>query len=155
MILTHRCFGVLLVVSLVLPFGGCGPRQSVNPNWPDRFPVTGTVTYQGKAIEGADVSFISTTKKATATGKTDSSGRFALTTYIEKDGAVSGSQMVTVRRVDVVDKTPKDVDLSAGGKAVPPEITWIVPEKFSISGKSGLSADVSETGKNDFTFDLK
>ncbi len=116
---------------------------------------SGTVTYQAKPVEGAEVTFSSTTKNSVATGKTDANGRFVLSTHTQNDGAVSGEHMVTIRRVDIVDNTPPGVDLSAGGKAVPPTITWIVPEKFSKAGKSGLSASVSETGTNDFKFDLK
>jgi hypothetical protein len=147
-----NCGYLALAVTLCL---GCGSRQVENPKWPARFPVTGTVTYKGNPVEGADVTFMSVDKNSTGTGKTDSAGKFSLSTYTQDDGVVSGSHMVTIRRVDVVDNTPKDVDVSAGGKATPPKITWIVPEKYSISGKSGLSADVSESAKNDFTFDLK
>ena len=88
-------------------------------------------------------------------GKTDSTGHFHLTTHIEKDGVVAGPQVVSIRRVEVIDKTPKDVDLSAGGVALPPEIKWIIPEKYSIPTKSGLTADVTESGPNEFKFDLK
>ncbi len=147
-----NCGSLVLAVSMWL---GCGSNQAENASWPARYPVTGTVTYQGNPVEGADVTFMSTDKNSTGTGKTDSAGKFSMTTYTQNDGVVSGSHMVTIRRVDVVDNTPKDVDLSAGGKAVPPVITWVVPEKFSVAGKSGLSADVSETAKNDFKFDLK
>jgi hypothetical protein len=148
-------FGFGLCLIGLISLFGCGGGQEENPNWPKRFPAKGTVTYQGKAIEGAEVAFMSNNNKATATGITDSSGKFVLSTYVKNDGAVAGDQTVTIRRVNVVDKTPKDVDLSAGGVALPPEITWIIPEKFSIASKSGLKATVSESGPNDFPFDLK
>ncbi len=151
-IVRFLAWALFVLVSVV---GGCSTGGDENPNWPKRFPVKGTVTYKGKAIEDAEVSFKSIEKKATATGKTDSQGRFELSTYKEKDGAVSGPQVVTIRRVNIVDKTPKDVDLSAGGKALPPEITWIIPEKFSLDNASGLTADVKETGENNFNFDLQ
>ena len=134
---------------------GCSGSQSENPNWPKRFKTSGTVTYQGKAIEGAEVTFTNTQGNSTGTGKTDSSGRFTLTTHLQHDGVVAGPQVVSIRRVDVIDKTPKDVDESAGGKALPLEITWIIPEKFSIPTKSGLTASVTESGPNDFKFELK
>ena len=142
------CLGTLSIF-------GCSGGQAENPNWPKRFKTTGTVTYQGKAIEGADVTFTNTQANSTGTGKTDGSGRFTLTTYLQNDGGVAGPQVVSIRRVDVIDKTPKDVDVSAGGKALPLEITWIIPEKFSIPTKSGLTASVTESGPNDFKFELK
>ena len=134
---------------------GCSGGRVENPNWRKRYPVSGTVIYQGKAIEDAEVTFSSRFGKSTGAGKTDSSGRFTLTTHIEGDGVVAGPQEVAIRRVIVVDKTPKDVDVSAGGVGLPPEITWIIPEKYSILGKSGLTAKVTEAGPNDFKFDLK
>jgi len=147
-VLALGCLGTISIF-------GCSGGQAENPNWPKRFKATGTVTYQGKAIEGADVTFTNTQANSTGTGKTDSSGRFTLTTYLQDDGVVAGAQAVSIRRVDVVDKTPKDVDVSAGGKALPPEITWIIPEKFSNPTQSGLTASVTESGPNDFKFDLK
>ena len=143
--------GCLATISIF----GCSGGQSENSNWPKRFKTTGTVTYQGKAIEGADVTFTNTQANSTGTGKTDSSGRFTLTTHLQDDGVVAGAQAVSIRRVDVIDKTPKDVDVSAGGKALPPEITWIIPEKFSIPTKSSLTANVTDSGPNHFKFDLK
>lgn len=146
-----RSLTLLLVLSLV----GCSGGPEENPNWPKRYPTSGTVSYQGKPVEGAEVTFTNQAGTSTGVGKTDSSGKFHLTTYTEKDGVVAGTQVVSIRRVDVIDKTPKDVDVSAGGVAVPPEIKWIIPEKYSIPAKSGLTADVKETGSNDFNFDLK
>lgn len=142
------CLGIINIL-------GCSGSQAENPNWPKRYKTTGTVTYQGKAIEGAEVTFTNTQANSTGTGKTDSSGRFTLTTYLQNDGVVVGTQLVSIRRVDVIDKTPKDVDVSAGGKALPPEITWIIPEKFSNPTQSGLTASVIESGPNDFKFELK
>ena len=151
----RRNFCIVAVSVVGLSVIGCSGSQAENPNWANRFHASGTVTYQGKAIEGAEVTFTSKAGNSTGAGKTDSSGRFKLTTHIEGDGAVAGPQEVAIRRVNVVDKTPKDVDVSAGGVALPPEITWIIPEKYSIPNKSGLTADVSEAGPNDFKFDLK
>ncbi|MCC6512065.1 MAG: carboxypeptidase regulatory-like domain-containing protein [Pirellulaceae bacterium] len=146
----------LFVLSVMVPMlAGCSADGGDNPDWPKRYPVSGVVTYQDKPVEGADVAFFSNDGKSTSTGKTDSSGAFVLTTYLDKDGAVAGSHVVTIRRVDVVDPTPKDVDLSAGGVALPPKITWIVPEKYSLPNKSGLTANVSEGQPNEFRFDLK
>lgn len=144
-----------LMLLIALSFVGCSGGPDENPNWPKRYPTSGTVTYQGKPIEGAEVTFTNKAGTSTGVGKTDSAGKFKLTTYTEKDGVVAGPQVVSIRRVDVIDKTPKDVDVSAGGVAVPPEIKWIIPEKFSIPAKSGLTAEVKETGTNDFNFDLK
>lgn len=133
---------------------GCSNSKE-NPNWPKRVPASGTVTYKGKPVEGAEVTFTCISASSTGAGKTDSEGNFYLTTYLEKDGVVPGKQAVAIRRVDVVDNTPEDVDLSAGGVAQPTQITWIIPEKYSNSTKSGLTAEVTEAGPNEFIFDLQ
>lgn len=149
------CFCVSLVCLGMLSIVGCTGGQEENPNWPKRFRASGTVTYQGKSIENAEVTFTSKAGNSTGVGKTDNAGRFHLTTHVEKDGVVAGPHIVSIRRVEVIDKTPKDVDVSAGGVALPPEIKWIIPEKYSIPTKSGLTADVTESGPNEFKFDLK
>ncbi len=133
---------------------GCSAGDE-NPAWAKRYRVTGTVKLNGQPVENADVSFFCEEAQVTATGKTDGSGKFELTTYLQSDGAVAGKHIVTIRRVDVIDQTPKDVDVSAGGVALPPKITWIVPEKYSLPAKSGLTAVVSADGPNDFVFDVK
>jgi hypothetical protein len=134
---------------------GCAGDSGENPAWPKRAPASGVVKYKGKAVEGAEVTFTNTAASSTGSGKTDAEGHFYLTTYREKDGVVPGAQVVAIRRVDVVDNTPADVDLSAGGVAIPPKVTWIIPEKYSNSTTSGLTAEVTESGPNEFTFDLK
>ena len=149
-----RCFFVAIACSLSLAaLAGC--QTSDSGNHPPVLKASGTVLYQGKPVEGADVTFNNTAAKSTGMGKTDSAGRFTLSTFAKNDGVVPGKQLVAIRRVEVIDKTPKDVDVSAGGKALPPEIRWIVPEKYSNVTQSGLTADVTEGGANDFTFDLK
>jgi len=134
---------------------GCAGDSGENPAWPKRVPASGYVKYKGKPVEGAEVTFTNTAASSTGSGKTDAAGFFYLTTYREKDGVVPGAQVVAIRRVDVVDNTPADVDLSAGGVAVPPKVTWIIPEKYSNSTRSGLTAEVTESGPNEFTFDLQ
>ncbi len=148
--LTRRGVSLLSVVLLL----GCSGSEE-NPDWAKRAPASGTVLYQGKPIEGAIVTFANNAAQAAATGVTDSAGHFDLTTYTDRDGAVPGQQVVSIRKVDVIDKAPQDADLSAGGMGPPPEVHWVIPQKYSIADQSGLTAEVTEAGPNDFTFDLK
>lgn len=146
---SHRLF--FLAAALLL--SGCTSRSS-NSNLPPLVKVTGTVSYQGQLIEGADVTFNNVEAGYTAVGKTDASGKFVLTTEGE-EGVVAGKQVVAIRRVDVIDNTPAGVDVSAGGVATPPTIRWIVPENYSIPTTSGLTAEVSSGGPQEIPFDLK
>ena len=113
----------LWVVVHAVPMAGCSSSSKENPNWPERFPVTGTVTYKGEPIEAAEVTFMSKSKNSAAAGRTDSDGHFYLTTFVEKDGAVAGPQVVSIRRVDIVDMTPEGVEVAFGGTAFPPADT--------------------------------
>lgn len=150
-----RATAGFVATSVILTCLGCFGSKPVDPSRAKVVPAGGVVTYQGKPVEGADVTFINRTAGTTGTGRTDAAGRFVLTTYEPKDGVAPGEQVVTIRRVEIVDNTPKDVDVSAGGKAVPPTVTWLVPQKFSDASRSGLKASVTEQGPNSFPFDLK
>jgi hypothetical protein len=138
----------------LLVFIGCG-AGGASGDHPPTVKVTGTVRYQGQPIEGAEVSFNNPEANYTGTAKTDAAGKFALSTFGKEDGVVPGKQLVSIRRVDVIDKTPPGVDVTAGGKSVPPEYHWIIPQKYSAFGTSGLTAEVTEGGPKDFPFDLK
>jgi hypothetical protein len=68
--------------------GGSGPRT---------IPVSGTVTYKGKPVANANVSFAPEDPSGLiATGVTDSSGHFKLGTLAAEDGAIVGKYRVTV-----------------------------------------------------------
>jgi hypothetical protein len=79
-----------LMVGLVTAVG-CGARIS---------PVEGVVTLDGKAVEGATVSFVPDDAKGKeANGLTDSSGHFTLKTG-KKDGAQPGTYKVVVTKTE-------------------------------------------------------
>ncbi|QDU25458.1 hypothetical protein ETAA8_05260 [Anatilimnocola aggregata] len=137
----------------LLTLSGCAD-PGAGSNLPPLTKVTGTVRFQGQSVEGADVTFNNVSAGYSANAKTDSAGRFVLTTS-GKEGAVPGQQLVSIRRVDVIDNTPPGVDPTAGGIAPPPTINWIVPQKYSELATSGLTAEVTDSGPNDFQFDLK
>lgn len=140
----------LVLLSLV----GCAKSQG-DANRPKVVPASGTVTYQGKTVEGAEVTFNNSKAKLTGTAKTGADGKFKLSTFDIGDGVAPGRHAVGIRRVDVIDKTPPGVDVSAGGQAIPPEIRWLIPQKYADPATSGLTAEVSESGPNEFRFDLK
>lgn len=120
-------------------------------------PVQVTVTYKGAPVEGAVVQFITVEDPHPAAGTTDASGNCSLTTYRTNDGAIIGSNMVTITK-HAIDKTnikplkPEDQDLV--GVTPIPTLKSLIPEKYSAPGSSGLKEEVKK-GKNTFTFDLK
>jgi hypothetical protein len=91
---------------LLLTLGtlGCGAKP---------VPVSGVVTLDGKAVEGATVSFVTADGKQSATGFTDGSGAFSLTTA-DQSGAFPGEYKIVVTRSPktsvVADQTPGSAD---------------------------------------------
>jgi hypothetical protein len=122
--------------------------------------VSGTVTYQGKPVEGANVMFAPQNPEArSASGRTDASGRFQLTTLQSGDGAVCGAYKVAISKVQV--ENPMTADEARawfeknGGPPEPGNVKNELPEDYKDAGKSGLTAEVTDGGANDFTFELK
>lgn len=155
---------VLVGLSVLI---GCGRQAGVE----GVIKVTGTVTYQGKPVDGASVMFSPTgaTGRA-ASGRTDASGRFELTTLNANDGALAGSYKVAISKIEDLDPahhiTAEEMaKLAAEGKSVPIAsmktvqkgggLKHQVPEMFEKADTSGLTAEVTAGGKNDFQFNLK
>jgi hypothetical protein len=83
------------ILILLLLLSSCSSREASDR--PRTYPVTGVVTYQGNPVEGATVTFIG--EKYSATGRTDSQGRYKLTTFQAGDGAVPGDYQVTIMKM--------------------------------------------------------
>ena len=161
-----RCGIRLLVLAGLCVCVGCGGNAGIK----GLVNVTGTVNYQGKPVDGATVSFAPEGTGRAASGRTDASGKFRLTTLNENDGALPGKYKVSVSKVENLDAasqlTAEDMaKMVGGGKAAPSGptpskggqsggIKHHVPEKYETPDKSGLTAEVTDGGANDFTFDL-
>lgn len=130
--------------------------------------VSGTVTLDGQPVEGATVAFSPAGQGArSASGKTDGSGKFTLTSVEAGDGAVPGSYAVVITKItggaamqdprgqggELTPEQQKAIMEAAQGKT--PEEKNELPEKYAKADTSGLTAEVSGDGGNEFTFDLK
>jgi len=91
---TKACFLLLMSAMVVI---GCGKKPGLVT-----YPVTGTVTYQGKPIAGATVSYFVSVDSPPATGMTDSDGKFSLATHVSPKevlpGAPPGDYKVTISK---------------------------------------------------------
>lgn len=139
-----RMFAMIALASVVgVTLSGCG---GTDEDIPDTAPVSGIVTYKGKEIEDAVVTFHPQGQGNPGTGTTEANGRFVLTTYKARDGAVPGMHVVTVQLMPEGGLPGMEVETTG---ATP------IPKKYAMASSSPLTADVKLGETNDFKFDLK
>jgi hypothetical protein len=144
-----RCGWVLLAA---LTAAGCGESGVSSQEKLQPVPVSGRVAYRGKPLGNVAVIFQSIDGKVSATGTTDASGAFRLTTFAADDGAPPGSYKVTVapgsmaREIEPGVLAPMPEEVASGSS---------IPTRYADPTKSDLMADVKESGTNRFTFELK
>lgn len=120
------------ISSLLLVFViGC----SRSGNFPKTVPVSGTVTYKGNPVSGMMITFLDADRNGSrpASGITDESGHYRLTTFQNNDGAIPGEKKVQINVVP-----PGDAD--APVKFAEPTVQ--IPERYNNSETSGLTATV-------------
>ena len=165
-----QCVAISTYVAAVVMFTGCG-GGSVGP---DTEPVSGTVTMDGKPVEGAQVVFVPSGSGRAASGTTDASGRFKLTTFNPQDGAVVGSYAVTISKVEGGSAVNVNVEglseeeaskkaaeafynsaaaKNVGSPKAKDKATDLTPAKYKDAKSSGLTAEV-KAGENNFEFKL-
>lgn len=156
----------MMKVSLSFLAAGCvgllaGCSSSSGPAREATYPVTGIVTFQGKPVAGADITFYSTTSERSAFGKTDDSGRYYLTTFKANDGAVPGRSDVTIVQIPPIAPTPTaDIESEdyappgLGQSTEPPAPVSTLPAKYANRQSSGLFGVVNADGDNEISFDL-
>ncbi|AMV19183.1 hypothetical protein [Planctomyces sp. SH-PL14] len=124
------------------------------------FPASGVVTYKGEPVPDATVGARSTGTKniVASSGRTDSSGRFSLSTYQPGDGAIAGQHQFTVTKAVTEGDDPSYFDPSSPnyGKPAPKTTTkYLVPQKYSSFDTSGLSGEVKDSGSAEIKLELK
>ena len=162
---------------LVLAFGalmssGCGSGEERPPV----YQVTGTVTRNGTPLEGAVVTFSPAEAGRAASGTTDASGKYTLTTWAKDDGAELGRYRVTITKYDsppdqadaaatgpaevdldnlvLEEEYPADYDEMAASQE-PSGSKNLLPPKYAVPETSGFEAQVTEDEeKNVFDFKL-
>lgn len=146
-----RPFVVSLVTVLsILAVVGCGGTQR-----PSLAPVTGRVLFLGKPAVGATVTFIRDGAARHSYGVTDEKGDFTLTTYEPNDGAILGTNTITV----VLAAKPGG---DASSQPIPDAESYfrdlrasqsssrdVLPERYAKVDTTDLSATV-KTGGNHF-----
>ena len=134
----------LAALATVMILTGCGGSE-----FPATYPVTGTVNYKSKPLDGATVTLVPKDLAGrSASGITDADGKFALSTYFGPEhsptGALPGEYAVTVSK-SAERVVPEGLDQWQAQQWVtkqgPPKS--LVPKKYSSPELSGLSATVA------------
>ncbi|HXG11924.1 MAG TPA: carboxypeptidase-like regulatory domain-containing protein [Gemmataceae bacterium] len=155
MFLRSDLFQGLLVTALGCLVVGCS-QDPAAANRPKVVPAGGQVLYRSQAVEGAHVTFMNAEANQSGYGVTDADGRFTLTTFREGDGVVPGRQKISIRKVEVIDRSKPGFDYSASSEIPPPaEERWLIPKRYGRFETSGLTVEVREGGKNEFILELK
>lgn len=116
------------------------------------YPVSGTVTQNGKPLDGATVYLyakdeaVIAAKTPVPQGKTDASGKFQLKTYEANDGAPAGEYNVAIVAMKVVNDSEDPEQIVE---------TDLLKGRYSDSAQSGLTATVQESATEVPVFDLK
>ena len=163
-------FRALSVGLLLLTACGCG-----RGNYPEVATVTGTVTFDGKPLENAEITFAPKDGRASS-GRTDARGQYALSYTKNIRGAVLGEHRVMIRKViedyskassraaaaidakqNAFDKAagfiPDDNATPAGNlPAIEPRLVNMTPERYS--GPESVLTAVVERSRNTLDFAL-
>lgn len=142
---------ILCVVFLSsnLGCGSSGPRLVT---------ASGKVTFQGKSIEGASVTFTPIEKGLLAQAVTDSGGRFSLATS-GKPGATLGKYLVTITKSNgklSFQPTPEDlIKAQKENENRTPQTESALPAKYASGKDSGLSFEITgDPAKDVFEINL-
>jgi hypothetical protein len=143
-----RPLGLLLLFSLA----GCGGDSS-GKNRPKTVTADGVLTYKGNPVAGATIVCSPEDGKHAAAAVTDSSGRFRLSAFPPKPGAVPGTYKVSISAVEVAPIPQLPDGVHAEDVKLPPP-KYLVPQKYGNIATSGLQALIPPEGRTDLDFDL-
>jgi len=128
---------VVICMIILLAAVGCG-RSTMAP-------VSGTVTWQGKPVPDAMVLFVHRNRPG-ASGRTDTAGRFSLTTLKPGDGSFLGPVRVTLQPFVPGNDPDKPTP--------PPPPRPDIPDRYRTVDKTPLTAEVVAGKKNVIDFKL-
>jgi hypothetical protein len=143
----HRCFvgAGLVCAGLVLASTGCG--QAGTGRAPTA-PVAGVMTLGGQPLADVTITFTPAAGRP-ATGRTDATGRFTLSTFAAGDGAVPGEHRVTLS-VPAVDVPMPGTPEAAG--YIPAKRAF--PERYGGLDTTDLRVEIPAAGARDLRLEL-
>jgi hypothetical protein len=148
-----RQLHLVLMVSGATLFGcGGGDRPAL-------VEVNGTVTLDGKPLEGAVVVFqpvqVDDPKfKRPARSVSDAAGKINPNAYGDAKGLPPGKYKVGVSKREFVDKLPENFN-SENPAATPVRFKYLVPKGYEVPESSGLEVEITGKGMNPETLALE
>lgn len=123
-------------------------------------PVEGTITLDGKPLDGAAISFVPAEGGRPCSGQTDAQGHFTLASYVAGDGVPPGEYKVTVVKLDArrqaeaapVEEGAADDQQVMGN--IEQAVKFLTPLKYSSPATTDLKVDVT-SGMEPVQIDLK
>jgi hypothetical protein len=132
------CF--CLVALFLVP---CACNSSSSPHVQETYPVSGSVTLDGEPLADGEINFL-TPQEGTLDIVHITNGKF-------QGQAKAGSRRVEIKAFRE-EKPAEQGELSMPGADEPTRINYI-PSRYNT--ESTLTAEVTEAGPNEFTFELK
>ncbi|MDB5391796.1 MAG: hypothetical protein JWM11_7442 [Planctomycetaceae bacterium] len=142
-------------LALIFNSMGCG-----GSGLPETVSVTGTVSYQGKLVEGAQVVLNNNDPAGkSAAGVTDAQGKFSVQTYLDPThqatGAIPGQYKVTVSKLEKNTLSSEEMMKNAASGTKPAVPKQLLPEKYSSLATTDLPAEVKKGNTAPLTLELK
>jgi hypothetical protein len=163
----------LFTINLILLLSGCGGAKGLS----GLVPAAGSVTLNGKALDGANITFVPTVLDNRAAGAiTDGNGKFTAATLNGNDGIAPGEYKVVIsktvsvlvpnkggeRKEDKLKMQPKLATKSDGKQTSPPppprqKEDYVYNETLGKYGKaetSDLTITIPAKGNKNIAFEL-
>jgi hypothetical protein len=137
----------LTLVAAALLVAGCSRGTRVKR--PPTYPVGGVVTFDGRPLAEATVSFNRVGGGDGAVALTDTEGRYRLTTFVPNDGCLPGEYEVTISKI-TFSPPASDSPMATSG-----DPRNLLPPRYANSQTSGFAATVEAGPGHTFDFALE
>jgi hypothetical protein len=118
-------------------------------------PAEGTLTYQGRPLEGYQVTLLPTDGRRPAVGVSDAQGRFRLGTNTEGDGAPPGKHPAAIVWIPPRPAGEPGQEVIIDNPAQLPKPKVKIPDKYGDPKTSGLEIEIPPGGTKELKIDLK
>ncbi|WP_442509175.1 carboxypeptidase regulatory-like domain-containing protein [Novipirellula sp. SH528] len=141
--------GIVLVLSTL----GCGGLLQADYSSIGLVPVTGTVTLDGAAVEGAVV-FFESDDRTFSYGTTDESGHYELKFNSKTAGVTQGLKTVRISTVASTGERGEEDEEESESESSAPKVKRVERFPVTYNKKSELTVNVSDS-QTTYNFDLR